>query len=146
MKNDLTIAMRQFGPGPAELARLGERVLKHATVRKALGRARHRLLSVEMIDPAEAAKSRTGPRKPDAFRATIYDYTTNRTLLVESRISAPAKVAISESAAQPPLSPAEWDEAVRIVREDGQFAGKLEPAGRPAVRQVNAARRMFGPY
>ncbi|HYY25401.1 MAG TPA: hypothetical protein VE689_07925 [Candidatus Udaeobacter sp.] len=58
---------------------------------------------------------------PSRFRATIYDYTNNRALLVDGLIARPRKVEISDSASQPLPTREEFEEAVQILARHEQL-------------------------
>jgi hypothetical protein len=68
-----------FGPRADQMRTLGERVAKHRAVKALLGKTRHRLLRIDLIDLNTEAKP-AAPRPPDGFRAVFYDYTTERTV------------------------------------------------------------------
>jgi hypothetical protein len=127
---EITVKVRPFGPTTEQLAELGERVVAHAGVKKFLGRSRARLLYVEALDDADDKPRR--PRPPNRFRATIYDDTNHRTVLVDGSIGDLRRVTLTESAVPPPPSDAEFTAAVRLVGRDDTFgpaiaAARLEP-------------------
>ena len=101
-------------------------MLEHPALRERLAQVRHRLLSIELIDPP-VKNERMAP--PDAYRATIYDYTHNRAILVGGSLHAPDDATVEESGLQPLPSNEEFDEAVAIVRRDPQLGAALQ-AGR----------------
>src|SRR5882672_1229385 len=108
--NNLSISLKPFGPSPADLDATAAKLLQNPAIRKSLGRAKCRLLSIEMVDSPESDKTRKAPAKPDLFRATIYDYSGDRTLHVDGRLAAPSRLTITESALQPPVSNDEWQD------------------------------------
>ena len=114
-KGELKIGVKAFGPSPDELATLGRTILSNAAVQKTLGKARHRLLGVQLVDTPEDTRKRARPARPDLFRATVYDYSGNRALLVDGSLKDPSRLTITESALQPPVSNEEWDEAVALL-------------------------------
>lgn len=115
---NLTVQVKPFGPDQAVLDAIATRLVKLAAVQRHLRNARHRMLSIALVDPDPEEKANRSPVPPNRFRATIYDYTNNRALLVEGRLNKPTLVEISESASQPLPSPEEFDEAVKIVARD----------------------------
>ncbi len=129
---DLSVSLKPFGPSPADLDAIGARVLQNPLVRKSLGPAKYRLLSVEVVDSPESDKTRKAPAKPDRFRATIYDYSGDRTLHVDGSLAAPNRLTISESALQPPVSNEEWQDALKILRRHADFTQPLK-AGRRRI-------------
>jgi len=134
--DDLSISLKPFGPSPADLDAIGARALKNPAVRKSLGRARHRLLSVEAVDAPESDKTSKPPAAPKSFRATIYDYTNDRTLHVEGSLATPNRVTITESAVQPPVSNDEWTEATETVRRHPDLAEHLKAGQRRIYRPM----------
>jgi hypothetical protein len=110
--------LRPFGPSAEQIGALADGLLEHRDLRPYLGRTRHRLLSVELIDVGEKAAR---PQPPEQFRATIYDYTNQRTLRATGPIAAPRRLVVEESGDQPLPSNEEFDEAVRIVARQAEF-------------------------
>ena len=124
-RNALKHRVKAFGPRAEELAAVGRSVLASDGVRQTLGESSHRLLSVQMLDAPESAKKRARPSKPDRFRATNYDYSRNRALLVDGSLRHPSRQTITESAVQPPASNEEWEEAVATLPQYDVFAAAL---------------------
>ncbi|MCE3225045.1 MAG: hypothetical protein K0S58_3225 [Nitrospira sp.] len=132
VESNLTLQIKPFGPDQAALDVIANRLLQLAAVQKHLKKARHRLLSMVLVDTDPDVKSKRSPVPPNRFRATIYDYTNNRTLFVDGRLDKPAVVEVSESASQPLPSSVEFDEAVKIVVRDRELGlalgeGRLQP-------------------
>jgi len=73
------------------------------------------------------------PCLSDRFRATIYDYTNNRTITAAGSLSNRRKLDISESSRQPLPTDEEFAEAVQILQKD--------PGIGPALRE-----KMLQPY
>lgn len=126
-KMSLGVKIRAFGPSQAALDEIGDRLLRSAEVKKYLGKARHRLLSITALEREAELKQERSPLKPNRFRATIYDYTNNRALFVTGSLAQPRKVEITESASQPLPTQEEFDEAVQILSRDRQLG--------PSVRE-----------
>src|SRR5262245_15385143 len=124
--SELSIQIKPFGPGPAALDALAQRLLQAGTVRQRLQKARHRLLSLVLVEDEPEAKAKGPPPPPGRFRATIYDYTNNRTLLLEGRLDKPTGVAVSESGRQPLPSLEEFEEAVRLLARDQELGPALQ--------------------
>ncbi len=85
-----------------------------------------------MIDSEPEAKVSRVPSPPDRFRATIFDYTNDRTLFVEGRLAKPKVVEVSHSARQPLPSAEEFQEAAGILSREqalgpAMCAGRLQP-------------------
>lgn len=66
----LTVKVVPVGPDPVTVDKLARRVLNHPSVQKHLKRGRHRLLSLELLEPEERVK-RARPVRPSRHRATI---------------------------------------------------------------------------
>ena len=81
----LRVKVVPAGPDRAVVEKAARRVLSHPSVRKQLKRGRHRLLSVELVEP-ETTTKRARPAEPTRHRATIYDYAENRALVVEGAL------------------------------------------------------------
>jgi Copper amine oxidase, enzyme domain len=120
----LDIKIRPFGPQPEELQALAETVTKHRAVQALLAKTRYRLLRITAVDPDGEAKP-ARPKPPSHFRAVFYDYTNNRTVLATGALAKPAKLEVTESAAQPRPSEEEFADAVRIVTASSEFAEAL---------------------
>ena len=74
MPEELTVDIRPFGPDPAVLQQRAENLLATQALRGALGKARHQLLSVEMLEPESKV---AGRGRPTAFAPPS---TTTRTI------------------------------------------------------------------
>src|SRR5215210_4220206 len=115
MPQELTLDIRPFGPDPAALQQVSTNLLQHRALRGPLERTRHQLLSVETL---ESDRKAARPRASDRFRATIYDYTNSRALLVDGSLRDPDALEITESGVQPVPSPEEFARAVAVVERD----------------------------
>jgi hypothetical protein len=119
----LKVRVVPAGPDSATVDKVARRVMSHPSVRRQLKRARHRLLSVELVEPEERAK-RARPAEPTRHRATIFDYAENRTLVVEGSLDS-RRLEVSESGGQPLPTKDEFDAAVRILAKDSQLGPAL---------------------
>jgi Cu2+-containing amine oxidase len=128
--NELALKVIPFGPNEQQLNTLSNRLMKHSLVRRYLDKTRHRLLYCELKDSDVESKAERKPALPNRFRATFYDYTNNRTIyadgLFDKRNNTPKAVEISESSAQPLPSKEEFDEAVKILRDDKEIRSLIE--------------------
>ncbi len=101
-------------------------VLNHPAVRRALGRGRHQLLSLEPVDREETKGARRSAASlPAGHRATIFDYTRNMTLVADIPNDARGRVQVVESGDQPPPTRAEFDAAVRLLGRDPELGPAL---------------------
>lgn len=120
----LKVTVKPLGPTREELMATGERALTLASVRKFIGHGKARLLYVEMLEDDE--DKGVNPRPPSRFRATLYDDTNHRAILVDGSLRDPRRVNIAESALPPHPSDAEYAAAVRIVRRDVTLAAAID--------------------
>lgn len=98
MPDELIVDVRPFGPDSPVLRDLAAGLLERPVLRDALARTRHRLLSVELLEPERKVAR---PRPPDRFGATIYDYTNDRTVFAEGSLRDADKLQVSESGLRP---------------------------------------------
>jgi hypothetical protein len=116
------------GPTPQELERIAGRVLALPNVKAYFGRSRYRLLTIEALPPDDSVKSARTAASTQRFRATIYDDTRQRTVFADGLIARPSKVTLTESSIQPPVTAAEFAEAVRHVTRDHDLGATLRSA------------------
>jgi hypothetical protein len=126
---ELTLDIRPFGPDPAALQQVGSAVLAHRSLRSTLARTRHELLAIEPLEPE---RKLARPQASERFRATIYDYTNNRTLLADGSLRSPEKLEVHESGIQPVPSPAEFASAIEVLERDSKLgpalrSGRVKP-------------------
>src|SRR6266851_55645 len=125
---ELAIRVRPVGPTPQELERIAGRLLELPNVKAYFGRARHRLLTIEALSSDDSVKSRRAPAPTRRFRATIYDDTRQRTVFADGLLARPSKVTLTESSVQPPVTAAEFAEAVRHIARDNDLGTTLRDA------------------
>lgn len=122
MPDELVVDVRPFGPDPAVLQDLSAGLLERPVLRDALARTRHQLLSVELVEPERKGAR---PRAPDGFRATIYDYTNDRTVFAEGSLRNPNKLEVSESGLRPLPTREEFEHAVAAIGRDPELGASL---------------------
>jgi Copper amine oxidase, enzyme domain len=110
----IVIDARAWGPGPAELAALGARLLDRGPLARRLEGTDHRLLSV-LPDPAPGEKRTGNAGPPTRFTAVAYDYTNNRAVVAQGRFDDPDELTIHYNGLQPPVSDEEFDAAAALV-------------------------------
>jgi hypothetical protein len=123
--DELKLKFEPRGPEQSALDELGRALLQAPAVREQVGRARHRLLSLELLDDDPEVKSARVPKAPERFRATIYDYTNNRTVRAEGRLDSPKRLAVEVSGDQPLPTNEEFEEAVRVLTGEQTFGASL---------------------
>jgi hypothetical protein len=126
---DFDITFEPAGLSPDRFKSLREHIISSAAVKTQLGRSRARLLALDLVDND---KGDGAPADAERFRATIYDYTNNRTLYAEGALSAPTRLTLSESSVQPVPSNEEMAAAFRLVSRHNEFASAVS-AGELAV-------------
>lgn len=121
-EDELKLKIEPRGPDPARIERVSRALAENPSVREFLGKTRNRMLSFELVEPeAEAKPARPAPA-PNLYRATFYDYTNNRAIVVDGDLDQPRRVKVSESGHQPFPSNQEFEEAVKILSKDPNFA------------------------
>jgi hypothetical protein len=115
---DLQITFEPAGPQPAQIDALRTRVLDQRDVKAELGGSRARVLAVNVLDVEKDKKG--APAEAERFRATIFDYTNNRTIYADGSLAAPGRLELSESSVQPVPSDEERAAVYSLVaRETG---------------------------
>ncbi len=120
-RGDLSVKFESRGPEPSRIDRVTQALVDHPSVQEFLGKTRNRMLSFELIEPEVEVKPARPSPPPDLYRATFYDYTNNRTILVDGSLGRPKSVKVSESGFQPLPSSGEFQEAVKILEKDENF-------------------------
>ena len=118
---DVAVRLQPFGPTPDQIRALEERLPRHPRVRKYLTKSRYRLINIRLVDRPEDTKTRK-PVSPSEYRATFYDYTHNRAIIVTGDLRRPQAMQVEESASQPLPSPEEFDEAAQIAMAHPEIA------------------------
>lgn len=118
--DELVLEVAPHGPTSDDVSPIFEMILQHPRVQLCLQGTEHRVLSVGLLE--NQTKARTAC-PPERFRATIYDYTNSRTLVVEGDLAgldpdSPEDVQVSEHGSQPRPSEEEFDAAVHVMMRD----------------------------
>lgn len=119
---ELRLQVSPWGPDPEVLRSIECSLFEHPLLRDTLADARYRLLSLDVVD-AEAKSS--SPKPPGRFRATIYDYTNNRTLIAQGCADDPEVLMVSETGTQPLPSAGEFEAAVALLMNDERIGPDL---------------------
>lgn len=117
-----TITVTPWGPDQQASDAARARAVSHPAVAKYLRGTLNRMLSFEFIDNDTKATGRSEP--PTRFRATIFDYTNNRSVIVEGGFY-DSSVSVSITNDQPDPSSEEFEAAVAIVANDSEFGPAL---------------------
>jgi len=122
--NALKIEVVPSGPAPQKVHEAGAVALEHPAVRAELAGTDHMVLSIAPIAPAVGAEDEADPES-GLVRTTIYDYTHERTLLVDAPLDGSQPVAVRSSAKQPLPGAAELKTAVEALVRDPQLGSEL---------------------
>lgn len=117
-----TISVTPWGPDQATIDETKNRLLRNPTLQRYLAGKAYRMLSFDFL---ESGTKETKPEPPSRYRATFFNYTSNRAILATGRFT-DATVEISLSNQQPVPSPEEFEAAVSILSKDQEFG--------PAIR------------
>jgi len=122
---EIEVRVEPYGPSASDVETLARRIEKHRAVQAQLSKNRYRLLQMDALDADDGIKSEK-PKPPDRFRATFYNYSTNRTVFAVGSLSKPGAVEVIESGLQLRPSQEEFNEAARALQNDPNLG--------PAVR------------
>jgi hypothetical protein len=122
MPAPLTVSIKPFGPSSAKVEAAARRLAGHASVRRELGDAHHRLLSYRLADEE---RKRARPASSRQVAAKIYDYANERTLTVTGGLAGPGPVETEVSAKQPPPAAEELAAAGEILRRHRELGPAL---------------------
>ena len=132
--SDLRIRITEGCPSERALNAAARATFEHSAIQTHLEGTRFRLLSLETPEPPDKTHN---PVLPERYRATVYDYTNNRSLLVEGALADPGNVEVTVSGAQPLPTDEEFDAAVAILPMGIELCEKFELAagigGLPAI-------------
>lgn len=133
----LRVDVRPVAGPDAELAAVARSLEGGSALRTAEARPNRRVISVREIDPEEAGKSAAARAAlAGRWRATVYDYARQRTLVLEGRLgeTAPDREYVRDL--QPNASPAEWREARDSLLADPQLGPRLRSGELIAYRPM----------
>ena len=121
--DELSVRLAPQGPTAEAFASLANELLQHASLRELLNKTRSRVLTVEPIEPELEVKPARPPVASDRFRATIYDYTNDRALIVEGSLGNRRQLTVTETNQQPVPTEEEFEEAVRHLTSEAAGLG-----------------------
>jgi hypothetical protein len=129
MAEPLVVKLKAAGPDQRAHDRVAKALVRSGPLRAELGKADHRLLTLDLLEPERKTAT---PRDRDRYRATFYDYTNGRALHAEGKLGDAAPAAVSVSARQPRPTAEEFEAAVSILRRHkdlgpGLRSGALQP-------------------
>jgi hypothetical protein len=139
-ESEFSVNVTAWGPDPNDIEALKYRLFEHPAVKDCLAGARHRLLSLQFIEPETKTHE---PVLTDRYRATVYDYTNNRTVFIDGCGLDNDLLMVSESAFQPLPTQEEFQEAIEILTQHPEFTPALQdqlaqpyPAMPPLVTEI----------
>jgi hypothetical protein len=118
----LTVKVEPFGQDQVAHDRVVQGLVRSGALREHLGKADHRLLALELLEPG---RKTARPRERDRYRATYYDYTSNRAVHAEGSFGDTRGAKATVSARQPRPTLDEFEAAVKIVRRDKELGPQL---------------------
>jgi hypothetical protein len=133
--SELKVEVVPWGPTPNEIESAVRGALESPEVKSELGGANHRLLSVAPVEPEPGPEDDDLP-EPNRVRATVYDYTNERAVVVESPLDGAGGVAMRETVHQPLPSPEEFDAALKAVASEPELGPALRDGKLRAYRPM----------
>jgi hypothetical protein len=130
---NLVVDVEPWESEPLPIDTVSCALLEHPQLRDFLAGTRHRLLAFDLLDREQKMAA---PRLPGRYRASIYDYTNNRTLIAEGCLDEPDLLVVTESATQPLPSDEEFEAAVSLLLEDPQIGPQLRQQRLRAYRPM----------
>jgi len=117
-----TIKVTPWGPDQTTIDTTKRQLVKNSALLPYLKGKRYRMLSFDFIESAVKSKNSEPPTR---YRATFFDYTSNRAIVAEGSFNTPGVEAFL-STEQPVPSPEEFEAAVSIVAKDPRFAAAID--------------------
>lgn len=113
------------GPDQAFIDALAGELLQHPALLDMLAETRHRLLTLELIEPEPSRKLWRVPEAPTHFQATFYDYTNNRSIRAAGSLADRQQLTVTEFGDQPLPNAEEFAEAVQVLMDDPDIGPAL---------------------
>ncbi len=127
-KSPHTITVTPWGPDQTTIDDTKGRLLKSPVLLRYLAGKSYRMLSFDFL---ESGVKEAKAEPPSRYRATFFNYTSNRAIVATGRFTDSA-LEVSVSNEQPLPSPEEFEAAVSILSKDPEFGpairdGSLQP-------------------
>ena len=119
MAGDLEVTVEPWGPSPDAVEAVARSAVQDAAVRAALDGVDPELVAIQPVEVG------SGPEPAARVRATVYDYRTERALLVEAPLAEDGAPVVRSSSRQPLPSPEEREAALAVLREDPALGPEL---------------------
>jgi Copper amine oxidase, enzyme domain len=128
---ELKVEVVPFGPSAGDVEAAANAALEHPAVRAELDGAEHRLLSVAPVEREPGPGDEDAPQ-PTRVRATVYDYTNERALVIETGLDGGEEPAVRETVRQPLPTTGEFEAALEALADDPELgpalaSGDLQP-------------------
>ncbi len=121
---ELEVKVEPWGPDPDEMEAAAGAALELPEVRSELDGAEHRVLSVKPVEPEPGPDDDDVP-EPTQLRATVYDYTNERTLVIDAGLDGRDAVEVRETVRQPLPTAGEFEAAVEALASDPKLGKAL---------------------
>ncbi len=120
MAGELQVTVEPWGPGPEAFEAAARGVLKQSAVSTELAGADARLIAMQPVDTGGE------PEPPSRVRATLYDYSAERALVVDAPLEeGTATPVVRSTTRQPRPSADEREAALAVLREDPDLGPEL---------------------
>ena len=121
---ELEVKVEPWGPDPDEMDSAVGAALDLPEVRSELDGTEHRVLSVTPVEPEPGPGDDDVP-DPTHVRATVYDYTSERTLVIDADLQGQDGATVHETVKQPLPSAEEFEAAVEALSNDSELGPAL---------------------
>jgi Copper amine oxidase, enzyme domain len=122
---ELKVKVEPWGPDRDEMDSAVAAALELPEVTRELEGAEHRVLSVTPVEPEPGPADDDVP-DPTHVQATVYDYTNERTLVIDAALQGQDGVTVRETVKQPLPTAEEFDAAVDALSNDSELGPALE--------------------
>lgn len=122
---ELEVKVEPWGPDPDEMEAAADAALQLPEVRSELEGAEHRVLSVTPVEPEPGTGDDDVP-DPTRVRATVYDYTNERTLTIDAGLDRRDGISVRETVKQPLPTSSEFEAAVEALANDPELGPAVE--------------------
>ncbi|MGH9802717.1 MAG: hypothetical protein ACRD82_20310 [Blastocatellia bacterium] len=125
LQGPVTVTVTPVSPSQTQVNSTINAIKTHSSVTKYLNGTQNRLISVEYPESPRLSQSQ------QKLRATFYDYTNNRPIVVDTTIGDTRLTTAAIGTFQPLPGPDEFDAAVAIVRSNPKFSGLFDSGATP---------------
>lgn len=115
------VGIDHAGLDTSQLAEIQRNLLASPEVNRYLDGTRYQVLSIHVVDSGEKTET---PSNPDRIRMAVYEYTNNRTLIVNSRTDLQSIEVAEYGSHELPVRD-EFDAAVQLLRQNGRIGADV---------------------